>query len=92
MCSAREGARLPYINTRNTARDMDVIRGILGERKISYIGWSYGTQIGAVYTQLFPGRSDRMVLDSAVDPTASDGTRTGPWPSAPSPRSGTGAD
>ncbi|MFC9682091.1 alpha/beta hydrolase [Streptomyces sp. NPDC056948] len=67
-CVAREGARLPYINTRNTARDLDVVRGVLGERKISYVGWSYGTQIGAVYTQLFPGRSDRMVLDSAVDP------------------------
>ncbi|MFJ9561166.1 alpha/beta hydrolase [Streptomyces fuscichromogenes] len=68
-CTTRNGSRLlPYINTRNTARDMDVIRGILGERKLSYIGWSYGTYLGAVYTQLFPRRSDRMVLDSAVDP------------------------
>ncbi|MFJ9901106.1 alpha/beta hydrolase [Streptomyces sp. NPDC091280] len=67
-CVARERARLPYITTRNTARDMDVIRGVLGEKKISYLGWSYGTYLGAVYTQLFPHRSDRMVLDSAVDP------------------------
>ncbi|MEU1165490.1 alpha/beta hydrolase, partial [Streptomyces sp. NPDC005921] len=68
-CTTRNGSRLlPYINTRNTARDMDVIRGILGERKLSYIGWSYGTYLGAVYTQLFPRHSDRTVLDSAVDP------------------------
>ncbi|MFJ3779324.1 alpha/beta hydrolase [Streptomyces sp. NPDC090075] len=68
-CTIRNGSRLlPYINTRNTARDMGVIRGILGERKLSYIGWSYGTYLGAVYTQLFPRHSDRTVLDSAVDP------------------------
>ncbi|MGW0712158.1 alpha/beta hydrolase [Streptomyces sp. NPDC002643] len=54
--------------TRNTARDMDVIRGVLGEKKLSYIGWSYGSYLGSVYTQLFPGHSDRMVLDSAPDP------------------------
>ncbi|MFD5128858.1 alpha/beta fold hydrolase [Streptomyces olindensis] len=68
-CTNSNGSQLlPYINTRNTARDMDVIRGVLGERKLSYIGWSYGTYLGAVYTQLFPRHSDRMVLDSAVDP------------------------
>ncbi len=67
-CAARAGATLPHLTTRNTARDMDVIRGVLGEKKISFIGYSYGTYLGAVYTQLFPGRSDRMVLDSAVDP------------------------
>ncbi|MFJ9632506.1 alpha/beta hydrolase [Streptomyces sp. NPDC101175] len=67
-CIARERARLPYITTRNTARDMDVIRAVLGQKKISYLGWSYGTYLGAVYTQLFPGHSDRIVLDSAVDP------------------------
>ncbi|MFM9700417.1 alpha/beta hydrolase [Streptomyces europaeiscabiei] len=68
-CTARNGANLlPYINTLNTARDMDVVRGVLGERKISYVGWSYGTYLGAVYTQLFPRHSDRIVLDSAVNP------------------------
>ncbi|AZK97885.1 MULTISPECIES: alpha/beta hydrolase [Streptomyces] len=59
---------LPYINTRNTARDMDFIRGALGERKISYFGLSYGTYLGSVYIQLFPNRADRFVLDSGVDP------------------------
>ncbi|GKQ39029.1 alpha/beta hydrolase [Streptomyces sp. A012304] len=61
-------AKLRHITTRNTARDMDVIRAVLGEKKISYLGYSYGTYLGAVYMQMFPRRSDRFVLDSAVDP------------------------
>ncbi|MEI5527284.1 alpha/beta hydrolase [Streptomyces brasiliscabiei] len=67
-CQKKAGGTLPHITTRNTARDMDLIRAILGEKKISYVGYSYGTYLGAVYTQLFPGRADRFVLDSAVDP------------------------
>ncbi|MGA6162983.1 alpha/beta hydrolase [Amycolatopsis magusensis] len=68
QCAETEGADLRHISTRNTARDMDVVRGALGESKISYFGWSYGTYLGAVYTEMFPKRSDRIVLDSAVDP------------------------
>ncbi|MEU7162496.1 alpha/beta hydrolase [Streptomyces chrestomyceticus] len=67
-CHAKAGDTLPHLTTRNTARDMDVIRSVLGEQKISYFGGSYGTYLGAVYTQMFPGRTDRFVLDSAVDP------------------------
>ncbi|MEU2244468.1 alpha/beta hydrolase [Streptomyces sp. NPDC018338] len=67
-CRARGGDVLPHLTTRNTARDMDVIRAVLGEKKISYLGYSYGTYLGAVYTQMFPKRTDRFVLDSAVDP------------------------
>ncbi|WP_443056176.1 alpha/beta hydrolase [Streptomyces sp. NBC_00239] len=67
-CRAREGDRLRHLTTRNTARDMDVIRAVLGEEKISYLGFSYGTYLGAVYAQMFPRRADRFVLDSAVDP------------------------
>ncbi|GAA2243977.1 alpha/beta hydrolase [Streptomyces amakusaensis] len=67
-CRDRSGRTLPYINTRNTARDMDVIREALGERRISYFGLSYGTYLGSVYMELFPNRADRFVLDSAVDP------------------------
>lgn len=69
-CRATNASVLPHVTTRNTARDMDVIRGALGERKISYLGYSYGTYLGTVYTQLFPGRYDRMVLDGAIDPRA----------------------
>jgi pimeloyl-ACP methyl ester carboxylesterase len=68
-CDAKQGDKLRHITTRNTARDMDVIRAVLGEKKISYLGVSYGTYLGAVYTQMFPQRADRFVLDSAADPT-----------------------
>ncbi|MEU0098406.1 alpha/beta hydrolase [Streptomyces sp. NPDC006267] len=67
-CEEKAGDVLPHITTRNTARDMDLLRAVLGEKKISYVGYSYGTYLGAVYTQLFPRRADRFVLDSAVDP------------------------
>ncbi|WEB45038.1 alpha/beta fold hydrolase [Streptomyces yunnanensis] len=67
-CRTENGDMLRHITTRNTARDMDVIRAVLGEKKISYLGFSYGTYLGAVYTQMFPQRTDRFVLDSAVDP------------------------
>lgn len=59
---------IAHFTTRNTARDMDRLRAALGERRISYFGLSYGTYLGAVYTQMFPERADRFVLDSAVDP------------------------
>lgn len=67
-CRTGNGDKLAYITTRNTARDMDVIRAVLGEKKLSYLGYSYGTYLGAVYAQMFPGRTDRFVLDSAIDP------------------------
>ncbi|WFB05885.1 alpha/beta hydrolase [Streptomyces sp. LX-29] len=63
-------ALLPHASSRNVARDMDVIRAALGERKLSYYGVSYGADLGAVYTQMFPRRTDRMVIDSSTDPTA----------------------
>ncbi len=59
---------LPHINTRNIARDVDVIRAALGESRTSFLGWSYGTFLGATYSQMFPERIDRLVLDSAPDP------------------------
>ncbi|MFE5119577.1 alpha/beta hydrolase [Streptomyces sp. NPDC056669] len=59
---------LRHFTTRNTARDMDVLRAVLGERKTSYFGISYGTYLGAAYAAMFPGRTDRLLLDSAIDP------------------------
>jgi pimeloyl-ACP methyl ester carboxylesterase len=67
-CASAAGQWLPYMTTANTARDMDRIRRALGERRISYWGLSYGTYLGAVYASLFSQRTDRFVLDSAVDP------------------------
>ncbi len=72
---------LPYASTRNAARDLDIVRAVLGEKKISFLGWSYGSYLGAAYAQLFPGRLARTVLDSALDPTvwgADDGRDNSP--------------
>ncbi|MEU0687775.1 alpha/beta fold hydrolase [Streptomyces uncialis] len=59
---------LPYASSRNIARDMEVIRGALGEQRISYLGYSYGTYLGAVWTQMFGEHADRVVLDSICSP------------------------
>ncbi|EWC61131.1 putative hydrolase [Actinokineospora spheciospongiae] len=67
-CDRHAGAALPHMGTGDTARDLDLVRRALGERRISYLGYSYATHLGAVYQSLFPARVDRMVLDSAVDP------------------------
>ena len=58
---------MPYINTDATARDMDLIRGLVGDAKLNYVGYSYGTWLGAWYASLFPEKVGRMVLDSALD-------------------------
>ncbi|TDD58083.1 alpha/beta hydrolase [Kribbella antibiotica] len=68
QCQKYSGKVIPHITTENTARDMDRIRIALGEQKISYYGTSYGTYLGAVYSSLFPKRTDRIVLDSVVNP------------------------
>jgi pimeloyl-ACP methyl ester carboxylesterase len=67
-CARRHADVLSYADTRDTARDLDLVRRALGERRISFLGYSYGSYLGAVYTQMFPGRTDRLVLDSAGDP------------------------
>jgi pimeloyl-ACP methyl ester carboxylesterase len=68
-CEKKFGWLLPYMTTANIARDMDQIRAAMGQSKLSYFGYSYGTYIGQVYATLFPKRVHRMVLDSTVDPT-----------------------
>ncbi|MDQ2587980.1 alpha/beta hydrolase [Saccharothrix yanglingensis] len=67
-CAAAGGEVRKHISTANTARDMDLLRAALGERKINYLGFSYGTYLGAVYGSLFPHRLDRSVLDSSMHP------------------------
>ncbi|MBM7438635.1 alpha/beta hydrolase [Streptomyces sp. HB132] len=64
-----DGGRLRHLTTANTARDLDRIRAALGEEKTSYLGYSYGTALGAAYASMFPERSDRMVLDSNIGDT-----------------------
>ncbi len=67
-CERRYGWLLPYVTTADLARDMDSIRAALGQRTISYLGYSYGTYLGQVYATMFGQRIRRMALDSVVDP------------------------
>ncbi len=69
-CVARTGDLLPYIGTNNAARDMDSIRRALGEDTISYFGFSYGSELGAVWATLFPDTVRAAILDGAADPNA----------------------
>ena len=62
---------LDHADTRSVARDMDVMRALVGDKDLNYLGVSYGTYLGAVYTELFPDNIGRVVLDSAMDPTLS---------------------
>lgn len=70
-CSETMGTLLEHMDTVDAARDLDLIRAVLGEEKLSYLGLSYGTELGATYAALFPERVGRMVLDTAVDPLMS---------------------
>jgi pimeloyl-ACP methyl ester carboxylesterase len=68
-CLQRSGALLAHVSTAETVRDLDLLRGLVGDAKINYLGLSYGTRIGALYAQLFPKRVGRLVLDGAVNIT-----------------------
>jgi pimeloyl-ACP methyl ester carboxylesterase len=68
-CQARSGAELPYVSTQDAARDMDVLRSALGDSKLTYLGLSYGSLLGATYAGLFPTHVRAMVLDGALDPS-----------------------
>ncbi|WP_431958824.1 alpha/beta hydrolase [Actinacidiphila sp. bgisy160] len=73
-CEKHAGELLPHVGTPDAARDMDVVRALLGDERLHYLGYSYGTYLGATYADLFPSRVGRMVLDGVVDP-AIDGYR-----------------
>ncbi len=68
-CRQRSGDRLGHLSTVEAARDLDVLRALLGDERLNYVGKSYGTFLGATYAGLFPGRTGRMVLDGAMDPS-----------------------
>ncbi|MGW2831097.1 alpha/beta hydrolase [Streptomyces sp. NPDC001286] len=68
-CGAHSAGLLPHVSTVEAARDMDILRAALGDRKLTYVGASYGTFLGATYAGLFPERVGRLVLDGAMDPT-----------------------
>jgi pimeloyl-ACP methyl ester carboxylesterase len=68
-CWQRNGDYLNHIGTVDTVRDLDLLRQLLGAPKLNYLGYSYGTDIGAVYAELFGGFTGRLVLDAAVNIT-----------------------
>ncbi|WP_243858870.1 alpha/beta hydrolase [Actinomyces sp. ZJ308] len=60
---------LDHIDTISAARDLDILRAVDGQQVLTYLGFSYGTYLGATYAELFPASTGRMVLDGAVDPS-----------------------
>ncbi len=70
-CAQRSGGLLPYLSTVDAAADMERLRAALGAERLTYLGYSYGTAIGAAYLEAFPTRVRAMVLDGALDPALS---------------------
>jgi len=68
-CAQNTGPLLGHVDTASVARDMDLIRHLLGEDTLNYLGFSWGTQLGATYAGLFPQRVGRMALDAGIDIT-----------------------
>ncbi|MEV4341234.1 alpha/beta hydrolase [Streptomyces sp. NPDC049590] len=68
-CGAHSARLLRHVSTVEAARDMDILRSVLGDRRLNYVGASYGTFLGATYAGLFPERVGRIVLDGAMDPS-----------------------
>lgn len=70
-CADATGPLLGHVDTVSAARDMDLLRAVLGDDKLTYAGFSYGTFLGATYADLYPENVGRMVLDGALDPSMS---------------------
>ncbi|ELS56251.1 alpha/beta hydrolase [Streptomyces viridochromogenes] len=69
-CQKSTGALMAHVSTTDTARDMDLMRQVLGDSRMHYFGISYGTELGGVYAHLFPQHVGRLILDAVVDPSA----------------------
>jgi pimeloyl-ACP methyl ester carboxylesterase len=67
-CGAKYGAQLPLFSTEQASRDIDAVRAAVGDPKLTYLGYSYGTLLGATYAQLFPKNIRALVLDGTIDP------------------------
>ncbi|MFD5894483.1 MULTISPECIES: alpha/beta hydrolase [unclassified Streptomyces] len=70
-CERKSGKELPHVGTVNAARDMELMRQVLGDDKLNYFGISYGTELGGVYAHLYPKSVGRTVFDAVVDPSES---------------------
>jgi len=75
-CLEGTGDLLAHVDTVSAAKDMDVLRAVLGQEKLHYLGYSYGSLLGTTYATLFPDRVGQFVLDGAIDPTVSDEQQT----------------
>ncbi|MFD0008601.1 alpha/beta hydrolase [Streptomyces sp. NPDC127178] len=69
-CQKSTGKLMAHVSTTDTARDMDLMRQVLGDPKMHYFGISYGTELGGVYAHLFPKNVGRLILDAVADPSA----------------------
>jgi pimeloyl-ACP methyl ester carboxylesterase len=70
-CAKNTGPLLATVDTKSSARDLDLLRAVLGDTHLNYLGFSYGTYLGATYADLFPDKVGRLVLDGAIDPSTS---------------------
>lgn len=71
-CLEHTGDLLGLVDTESAARDLDMLRAALGDERLNFLGYSYGTYLGATYADLFPQKTGRLVLDGAVDPATTD--------------------
>lgn len=69
-CLENTGPLLEFVDTASTVQDLDMLRAIVGDERLNYLGYSYGTYIGARYADSYPERVGRVVLDGAIDPTS----------------------
>jgi pimeloyl-ACP methyl ester carboxylesterase len=67
-CLKSTGPLLGFVDTDSAARDLDLMRAVLGDKKLNYLGYSYGTLLGATYAELYPKKTGHLVLDGALDP------------------------
>ena len=70
-CADKTGPLLGEVDSQSAARDLDLLRAVLGDKKLNYLGFSYGTFLGATYAELYPDKVGRLVLDGALDPSTS---------------------
>lgn len=70
MCQERSGELLSHIDTESAAHDLDMLRSVVGDRFFNYVGYSYGSLLGAIYAEMFPGNVGRVVLDGALNPAS----------------------
>ncbi|MDR2348991.1 MAG: alpha/beta hydrolase [Bifidobacteriaceae bacterium] len=68
-CAQNTGPALGHVDTVSAAKDLDLLRAVLGDEQLNFLGYSYGTLLGATYAELFPSRVGRLVLDGAIDPS-----------------------